>query len=221
MAKTQAIEAIVLSAKNFGEADKLLTVFSKEHGKMKLLAKGVRKIKSRKGGNVDILNDVQMHIVYGHSLPIITEAQAINSFLPLKENLSAAMYASYIVELINVLTVEQQEQIELFYLLKQTLQTLAKAPRRIIIHAFEIKLLASIGFWSVSDLVEKDQKLLELARKMEVQSFEKLAQENYDTNDIVAVGQITRKRLEFVAEQEFKSPKVLTQLRQSLQQAEG
>lgn len=216
MSKTQSIEAIVLSARDFGEADRLLTVYSKQHGKMTLLAKGVRKIKSRKGGNVDVLNDVQMHLVFGQSIPIITEAESLNSFVLLKENLSASIYASYIVELINVLTAEAQEQPEIFRLLKQTLETLAKSPRRIVVHAFEVKLLLLLGFWHTEDLGRLDKKLLELARKIEVQSFEKLVDEQYDAGDLVSLGRLTRKRLENVAEQEFKSPKVLAQLRQSL-----
>lgn len=219
MARTQTIEAIILSGRDFGEADKLLTVFSRQLGKITLLAKGVRRIKSRKGGNVDVLNNARLSIVQGKSLPIVTEAETISSHGAIKENLSAAIYAYYVVELINTLTVEEQEHHEVYLLLRDSLAALEKSPRRIIIHAFEIKLLGLLGFWDSRLLGKNDEKLLELTRKIEVQSLKELVTNKFDSGDVISLGQLTRKQLEYVAEHEFNSPKILAQLRQSLQQA--
>src|SRR5204862_133184 len=148
-------------------ADKIVTLFSKQHGKLITIAKGVRKIRSRRGGNIDLLNYVTLSLVHGQSMQIITEAQVISSFGELKSNLATAVIGYYIVELVNIFTVEDQVHPDIFRMLKDVLEALAKKPKRLYIQAFEIKLLKSLGFWDSRELV-KEPALLALATKIEV-----------------------------------------------------
>ncbi|MBI2622470.1 DNA repair protein RecO, partial [Candidatus Microgenomates bacterium] len=67
-------EGIILKRTNFGEADRFLTVFSKRHGKIKILAKGVRRITSRRGPNIELFNLATLYIHKGRHLDILTEA---------------------------------------------------------------------------------------------------------------------------------------------------
>jgi len=216
MPRAQVVEAIVLASKDYGEADRLIILFTKQFGKMTVLGKGVRRIKSRRGGNIDLLNHVTLRLAFGQSFPLVTEADVINSFLPIKEKLSTAVYAYYILEIVNDLTVENQEHLDIFYLLLQTLTILAHQPKRILIHAFEIKFLKALGFWNPAAVPKDDDQLLDLARHIAVQSLQDLVKNQPDDAAVLRLGKITRKRLEDVAEKEFKSPKIRQKLQEYL-----
>lgn len=74
------VEGIILKRRNLGEADRILTVFSKNLGKISVLAKGVRRITSRRAGNVELLNRVSMYLHRAKSFLILTEAISLNTF---------------------------------------------------------------------------------------------------------------------------------------------
>jgi len=65
--KSYKAEGIVIKRKNFGEADRILTVFTKKYGKIKVLAKGVRRITSRRGPNVELFNQVELVLHQGRN----------------------------------------------------------------------------------------------------------------------------------------------------------
>ncbi len=85
-------EGIVLKRRNFGEADRILTIFSKERGKITVLAKGVRRITSRRAGNVELLNRTVMYLHQGRGLPILTEATTLEPYQKIKEDLTLSTY---------------------------------------------------------------------------------------------------------------------------------
>jgi len=73
-------EGIVLKRINYGEADRILTIYTKRHGKIRAIAKGVRKLTSRKAGSLELFNNVVLFLVKGKNLDIITEAQTVDLF---------------------------------------------------------------------------------------------------------------------------------------------
>ena len=81
------VEGIVIKRKDFGEADRILTVFTRHQGKIQVIAKGVRKINSRRSAHVELLNHCILNI-HEAKLPILTEAEALNHFSPLKNQYS-------------------------------------------------------------------------------------------------------------------------------------
>ena len=93
-------EALIVKAKNYGDADKIFTLLTKKFGKMRVIAKGVRKINSRRAGNVDQLNHVLVTFTQTHGLPILTEASVINSFENLKKDLNASVYGYAVLEIL-------------------------------------------------------------------------------------------------------------------------
>jgi DNA repair protein RecO (recombination protein O) len=111
-------EAIVLRRTNFGEADRLLTVFTPERGKLKLIAKGARKPTSRKSGHVELFSYGQFLVAVGRDLDIVTQAETLEPFLPLREDLLRTTYAYYVAELADAFTAERDENRPLFDLLK-------------------------------------------------------------------------------------------------------
>lgn len=149
-------EGIVIKRKNFGEADRILTVFAKYQGKIKIVAKGVRKINSRRASHVELLNHSIITIHVG-KLPILTEAETISHYSLLKNDLKKAGYAFYICELVDGLTAEHQENRNVFRLLEQTLYDLEiiKDPRPLI-KRFEQEILILLGFWPKEQMFLED-----------------------------------------------------------------
>ena len=147
---TYKTEGVILKRLNYGEADRILTIYTKYRGKIRAIAKGVRKITSRKGGNVELFNHCVLFLAEGRNLDIVTEAQVVNSFSRLSDDLEKTATGFYLVELIDQLTPDGQVNRQVFDLLVQALSDLGTTnyELRTIIHDFEIDLLKLLGFWS-------------------------------------------------------------------------
>ena len=149
-------EGVILKRTNFGEADKLLTFFSKHVGKTKLLAKGVRKTKSRKGGNLELFNWVKIYVAKGRNLDLITEVELINPFKKWRKNLGRVAVAYHFCELVDKLTAEGAKNREVFEFLVSSLEKLGTEKDLEQLRSnFEVKLLEELGFWPRGKSVEK------------------------------------------------------------------
>jgi DNA repair protein RecO (recombination protein O) len=155
-------EAVILKATNFRDSDKIFSLFTKNRGKIVASAKGVRKISSRRGGNLDTLNYVHVGISEGNSknYKIITEVKTINSFMHLKASLENSVKGFYIVELVYKLLAEGQKNIDVFNLLTSSLNKLDKHLNNEVsrVNAFEIKLMDYLGYEMYLDSCAKTQK---------------------------------------------------------------
>src|SRR3712207_7295528 len=107
-------EAIVLRARRMGEADSVLTLLTADRGKLDAVARGVRKLTSRKAGHLEPLTHSALLLAHGADLDIITQAQAVHTFLPLREDLHRTGAGLYVAELVDRFTVERQESYPLF-----------------------------------------------------------------------------------------------------------
>lgn len=161
-------EAIVLKRINLGEADRLVTVFSQRRGKLTLLAKGIRRLTSRKKGHLELFNQVKLQIANGKNLDIITEAEAVNNFPKLRRNLNRVRIAYLFLELVDKLTAENQEHGEIYSLLCGTLAQLdSNAVSSNLIVDFETRLLQWLGFGLPSRLTrgELEAHILKITEK--------------------------------------------------------
>lgn len=148
MYKFFRIEGIVIKRKNFGEADKLLTIFTKNHGKIKVIAKGVRKIKSKKAPHLELFNYISAFVSVGKTFNIITEVITKQSFPNFKKDLERLIYAYQIIEEIDSVCPEQEPHNDIFGLLRQTLTDLDEGqyqPEKLT-EIFTRKLLEGLGF---------------------------------------------------------------------------
>lgn len=152
MTRTYKTEAVILKRTSLGEADRILTVYSKHYGKIKALAKGVRKINSRRGGSVESFNHVALFLVKGKNLDLLTEAQTISSFKAWRKDLLKVGLAFYFCELVDKLTPEGQANQEVFELLKTTLGKIGHQPPRDLVREFEETLLEELGFGVPSEI---------------------------------------------------------------------
>jgi hypothetical protein len=89
------VDAVVLRHSDYGEADRLLTLYTREQGKLRAIAKGVRKIQSRKAGHLEPFTRVALMLARGHDLWIVTQAETLNSFQPLREDLGRMSQAAH------------------------------------------------------------------------------------------------------------------------------
>ena len=145
--RTFHAQAVVLRHVEYGEADRILTLFSLERGKFQAIAKGVRKIKSRKAGHLEPFTHVSLFLAEGRNLAIITQAETIRNFAGIKADLKLTGYAAYAIELLDRFTQEEGRNPELFQLLVETLQRLEDDPEPLTsLHYYEVQLLALLGF---------------------------------------------------------------------------
>jgi len=114
-------EAIVLKRINLGEADNIITLYTPNFGKIRAVAKGVRRPKSKLGGHLDLLTQSALLLAQGQNLDIITQAQSIESFLTLKSDIKRISCAFYIAELVDQFTVEHVENYPIYRLLHDNL----------------------------------------------------------------------------------------------------
>jgi DNA repair protein RecO (recombination protein O) len=118
----------VLRRQDFGEADRVLTLYSPTLGKVRAIAKGVRRPKSRLGGNVELFTHVNVLVAQGRNLDIVTQAQAVLPFHGIRDDLWKAAYASYAAELVDRFTEERLENRAIFELLLEVLTHLDGIP---------------------------------------------------------------------------------------------
>lgn len=147
--KSYSTEGIIIKRRNFNEADRIVTVFTKQQGKIQIKAIGVRKIISRRSSHIELLNHSVLTLYYGRNLPILTEATTLKDFSQIKENLTKVGFAYHLCELIDGLCADNQDNQAVFNLLLLTLERLSGNEDMVsVIHEFEIELLSLLGFWS-------------------------------------------------------------------------
>jgi DNA repair protein RecO (recombination protein O) len=142
------VEAIVLKRADFGEADRLLTIYTPDHGKIRAIAKGARKPSSRKSGHVELFMHTALLLAKGRHLDIVTQADTLDAFLPLQKNLERLGYAYYLAELIDRFVEEATENRPLFDLLLSALKWLGNATSDpfLLARYFELHLLQHVGY---------------------------------------------------------------------------
>ena len=159
MIRTYKTEGIVLNRKNFGEADKLLTIYTKHYGKIRAIAKGIRKTTSRKAGSLELFNHCVLFLAKGRNLDIITETQTINSFRLWRKNLTKVGVAYYFCELVDKLTPDGQSNRNVFELLKEYLVKISDNGLLALSRSFEENLLNELGFGIPADIKSRPGSL--------------------------------------------------------------
>jgi DNA repair protein RecO (recombination protein O) len=140
--------AVVLRHADWGEADQLLTLYTREQGMVRALAKGARKMTSRKGGHLQPFTQITIQLAKGRDLLIVTQVETVNAFLPLHDDLVKLSYASYAVELLLRFSYEEEGgNPTLFRLLVETLERIEKESEAwLAVRYYEMRLLDAVGF---------------------------------------------------------------------------
>jgi DNA repair protein RecO (recombination protein O) len=140
-------EAVVLRQRRLGEADRIVTLFTADHGKLDAVAKGIRKQTSRKSGHLELLTWTSLLLAHGQNLDIVTQGQLVEGFMPLHDDLQRLARGMYVAELVDRFTEARSESRGLFRLLVETLQRLATAESiDLAVRYFELQLLSQLGY---------------------------------------------------------------------------
>jgi DNA repair protein RecO (recombination protein O) len=142
------VDAVVLRHSDYGEADRLLTLYTRQFGKTRAVAKGARKIASRKAGHIEPFTHVKLQLAKGRDMLILTQADTVDAYQALREDLILTSQASYVLELLDRFTYQDDtENSAIFRLLTDTLARLAsKADPWMVIRYYEMRLLDNLGF---------------------------------------------------------------------------
>lgn len=141
------VQGIILKQNRLGEIDKILTLYSLECGKLRVIAKGACRPSSKFAGNVEPLTYSLMCLAKGRNFDILTQAQTINNFSSLKSDLWRLACGLYVVEVIDSATVEGNENGSLFGLLLETLNRLSQpGGNEVTLQYFELHLLHHLGY---------------------------------------------------------------------------
>ena len=117
-------EAIILKRMDYGEADRILTLFTPRQGKLRAIAKGARRTTSRLAGHIELFTRSQLQLAAGRDLEIITQGESKERYPHLRAELWHATTAYYLAELVEKFTEDEAEHSNLYALFIDTLRRL-------------------------------------------------------------------------------------------------
>ncbi|WP_338750175.1 DNA repair protein RecO [Bacillus sp. FJAT-52991] len=142
----QKVEGIIIRTINYGETNKIVTVFTRENGKLAFMARGARKPNSRLSAITQPLTHGQFLVQRGSGLGTLQQGEILTSMRHVREDLMITAYAAYMVELLDKSTDDQQVNPYLYEFLKQSLYYLNEGyDAEILTNIFEMKMLQVIG----------------------------------------------------------------------------
>lgn len=123
-ARLYVTDAIVLSRFDYGEADRIMTLFTPAHGKFKAIAKGVRRTTSRLGGSLEPLAELRVALARGRTFDVVTQVEVAHAWLRLRDSLESTATAWYLAELADRSVEERHETEGLYVLLRRAYELL-------------------------------------------------------------------------------------------------
>lgn len=138
--------AVVLRTYKLREADRIVVLQTAEHGKVRAVAKGVRRSGSKFGARLEPMSHVRVLLYRGRELDIVSQAEIVESLAPLFSSLDRASQGIAALEAVDQLTVEPEPNPQLYRMLVGVLRTIAARPGPLVVPAFFWKLLAAEGY---------------------------------------------------------------------------
>ena len=144
--KIYKTEAIVLRHIPFGEADYVLTLYTPISGKLRAVVKGARRVKSKMGGHLEPLMRTSLLMARGQNLDSVNQAEALEGFRTIREDLQRLSQALYMAELVDSITPDEQSNYPIYRLLLDCLRSLATDAPPSLLPFFQLHLLEHSGF---------------------------------------------------------------------------
>lgn len=140
-------EAIVLHQRRLGEADRIVTLLTPHRGKIDVVAKGVLRTRSKMAGHLEPMTRVEVVLAHGRSMDIVTQAQGVDAFPAIHDDLDRLSTAMYVLELADRFTVEHADAEGVFDLVHVALARIARGDGlQVVTRTFELGLLDVTGF---------------------------------------------------------------------------
>jgi len=155
-------EGIVLAKINYSEADRIVVIFSKDHGKLPFIAKSVRKIKSRKRGVLEVFNRITFSAIRGKGMDYIEEVEIVNSFPKIRQSLKKISLAYYFVEIAGRAIHEGEANLNLYEVIITYLEKLESTTRlKELKAAYLYEVLVVLGFWPRGKKLSNPEEYIE------------------------------------------------------------
>lgn len=145
------LEGIIIKRSNYGEADKLVTLFTKTHGKVTLMARSIRKLTSKRAGSLELFNLVKISAVPGRGqIDTLTEVQSLKSFTDWKSQMGRVNIAYQLAETVDKLTPDRQPHPQIFTILSNGLSQISElgASWQQTVENWLLQIITELGFWS-------------------------------------------------------------------------
>ncbi len=140
-------EAIALKVYDFGDADRIFIFLTPRQGIIKVVAKGIRKPKSKMGGHIDVLSKINAYISLNDNLSNLSQVETIENYKNIKEDLTLISVGFYLLELAEKFSVENDPNNDIYYHLSLTLDNIDKTVNKdLLMRWFELNLLSLSGF---------------------------------------------------------------------------
>lgn len=145
--RTYKSRGLVLRQYTLGEADRILSILTPNMGKVRVVAKSVRRPQSKLRGHLDLTNVVEFSASYGRNLDVLTEAQALDDHIEIRSDLSLLSQAVYVCELADSFAEERSPSRDLYLLATVTLDLLPGSEDVWLVSRwFEARMLDVAGF---------------------------------------------------------------------------
>ena len=136
---------VVLRTYKLRESDRIVVIHTAENGKVRAVAKGVRKTKSKFGARLEPMSHVRLLLYRGRELDIVSQAEAVEPLSPMLSSLDRASQGLAAIEAVDQLSLEREPNPQLYRMIVGVLRTIATAPSPLNVAAFYWKLLANEG----------------------------------------------------------------------------
>lgn len=144
-------QGVVLRTYRLGEADRIVVIATRTSGKVRAVAKGVRKTRSKFGGRLEPVSHVALQLYEGRDLDVVTQAEVIDHFRAIREDLERLTKATTLLEAVDQVAQEGEPDARLYTMLVGALRSLAAHDSPLLVPAFFWKLLALEGAQPILD----------------------------------------------------------------------
>lgn len=138
-------QGVVLRTYKLGEADRIVVILTRGHGKVRAVAKGVRKTKSRFGARLEPSSHVRLLLYEGRELDIVSQAESLDHFRAIRDDLDRLGHAMSLLEATDQVSLDREPNTRLYDMLVGALRTLAERQAPLVVPAYFLKLLALEG----------------------------------------------------------------------------
>lgn len=138
-------EGIVLRSIRLGETDRIVSIFTKEHGRVRAVAKGVRKTSSKFGGRLEPLSHIAVQFYAGRDLDTVTQVETIEANRAIREDLDLLTRAATMLEVVDRVSIDREPNEPLAQMLINAVSTLATTRSQLVVPAFSLKVLVLEG----------------------------------------------------------------------------
>lgn len=140
-------QAIIIKRINLGEADRIITAFSLENGKIKFVAKGVRRTKSKLAGSIEPFCLVNLNLSIGRNLDILTSAEIKQNYIGLSPELEKVKFCSFVGEVLDKLLPEETPVENIFHLVSNVFSSINKIDLKLLKIYFLSEIFQNLGIY--------------------------------------------------------------------------